>query len=265
MPEPIFAAAWILMAVGYSYSGYSKLVSPSWLDGTALARVLDNPLARPGPLRAALLALPGWLLQGGTWIGLALELFFAPLALVPRLRPWLWGLLLLMHVALIALVNFADLSLGMVMLHFFTFNPAWVKPLGAPTEMIFYDSHCGLCHRAVRFVLAEDRAGDTFRFAPLDSDAFRSAVPEADRVCLPDTLVVRASSGALLTRSTAVLWIARRLGGVWRILGELGLLIPVVVRDRIYDGVASGRHRLFRRPANVCPIVPHDLRKRFDI
>jgi hypothetical protein len=45
----------------------------------------------------------------------------------------------------------------MVMLHFFTFDPAWVKPFGAETEMIFYDGHCGLCHRAVRFVLAEDR------------------------------------------------------------------------------------------------------------
>ena len=42
------SAAWFLLAAGYSFSGYTKLVSPSWLDGTALAHVLDNPLARPG-------------------------------------------------------------------------------------------------------------------------------------------------------------------------------------------------------------------------
>src|SRR5207237_10663904 len=108
-------------------------------------------------------------------------------------------------------------------------------------------------------------AGNAFRFAPLDSDTFRSAVPDADRVRLPGTMVVRASSGALLTRSTAVLWIARRLGGVWRLLGELGSLIPVVVRDHFYDCIAGVRHRLFYRPAEVCPIVPNDLRKRFDI
>src|SRR5438270_824416 len=48
MPEGIFLAAWILMALGYTYSGVTKLVSPSWTDGPALARVLDNPLARPG-------------------------------------------------------------------------------------------------------------------------------------------------------------------------------------------------------------------------
>ena len=48
MPEDIFAAAWILMALAYSYSGYCKLISPSWMDGTALRHVLSNPLARSG-------------------------------------------------------------------------------------------------------------------------------------------------------------------------------------------------------------------------
>jgi hypothetical protein len=28
------------MSAGYSYSGYTKLVSPSWLGGSALARIL---------------------------------------------------------------------------------------------------------------------------------------------------------------------------------------------------------------------------------
>jgi hypothetical protein len=127
MPECIFLASWILMALGYTYSGFAKLISPSWLDGTAIARVLENPLARPGPVRDALLALPGGFLRLATWTALFLELSFAPLALLSRLRPWLWLLLLLMHLSLIALIDFADLSLGMVMLHLFTFDPAWVR------------------------------------------------------------------------------------------------------------------------------------------
>jgi hypothetical protein len=127
MPSAIFAVGWILMALGYTYSGYTKLVSPSWLDGTAVAHVLDNPLARPGTLREALVSLPDWLLHLATWGVLALELTFAPLALVPRLRPWLWLTMLLMHLSLIGLIDFADLSLGMVILHLFTFNPGWIK------------------------------------------------------------------------------------------------------------------------------------------
>jgi hypothetical protein len=126
MPQAIYVAAWVVMAVGYSYSGYTKLISPSWRDGTALAHVLDNPLARPGWLREALLSLPAWLLHLGTWAALGLELAFAPLALFGRLRPWLWALMLLMHLSLILLIDFADLSLGMVMIHLFTWDPRWV-------------------------------------------------------------------------------------------------------------------------------------------
>src|SRR5437879_3847393 len=62
------------------------------------------------------------------------------------------------------------------------FEPSGPLPAThSPTETIFYDGHCGLCHWAVRFVLAKDRNGDAFRFAPLDSDAFRAAVPQEQR------------------------------------------------------------------------------------
>ena len=72
------------------YSGVTKLVSPSWIDGTALPRMLDNPLARPGPLRDFVLALPASLLASPPGACSASSSRFAPLALVRRLRPWLW-------------------------------------------------------------------------------------------------------------------------------------------------------------------------------
>src|SRR5262249_2976488 len=91
---------------GYSYSGYTKLISPSWQDGTAVARVLENPPARPGLLCDTLLTLPSGLLRLATWGALVAELSFAPLALIPWLRSWLWGLMVLMHLTLIVLVDF---------------------------------------------------------------------------------------------------------------------------------------------------------------
>ena len=123
--RPMQAAAWIVLAAGYSFSGYTKLVSPSWLDGSAVARVLASPLARPGWLRDALLALPAGALHVASWAALALELTFLPLAVLPRLRRWLWAAMLGMHVTLIALVAFADLSFGMVVFHLFVADPAW--------------------------------------------------------------------------------------------------------------------------------------------
>jgi predicted DCC family thiol-disulfide oxidoreductase YuxK len=262
MPALLFAGAWILMAMGYTYSGVTKLVSPSWLDGTAVARVLENPLARPGPLRAAILSLPDGLLRLGTWATLALELLFAPLALSRRLRPWIWTIALAMHVGLIALIDFADLSLGMVMLHLFTFDPAWVPAVKArTTETLFYDGGCGLCHNAVRFLLAEDRApGGAFRFAPLGGETFQATVSRpAD---LPDSLVLVTDDGRILTRSRAVLHLGRRLGGLWRMMAGLVGLLPIALLDRAYDAVAHVRHRLFARPEEACPIAPRELRSR---
>ena len=125
MPPAIFAAAWAVMAIGYSYSGMTKVVSPSWLDGSALARVLENPLARPGYALDLMLSMPAALLRAATWGALAFEILFAPLALSGRVRPWIWAGGLAMHLSLIVLIDFADLSLGMVMLHLFTLDPGW--------------------------------------------------------------------------------------------------------------------------------------------
>jgi predicted DCC family thiol-disulfide oxidoreductase YuxK len=132
-------------------------------------------------------------------------------------------------------------------------------------ELLFYDGHCGLCHRMVRFLLAEDRTGTAFRFCPLDSETFRNAVAESDRLGLPDSLVLRTAEGTLLTRSAAVIHILKRLGGVWRLVGGLGACIPRKLGDRIYDGIAAIRHRLFRTPDSTCPLVPQSLRARFEL
>lgn len=127
MPQGVFVVAWVAMAIGYSYSGATKLVSPSWIDGSALLHVLSNPLARPTFLRETLLALPMPLIALATWGALATELLFAPLSLSGRLRPWIWLALLSMHFGLMTLIDFADLSAGMVMLHLFTFDPNWIE------------------------------------------------------------------------------------------------------------------------------------------
>ena len=265
MPPALFAAGWILMALAYTYSGAAKLGSPSWIDGTALARVLENPLARPTVLRDLVLALPEPLLRAATWTGLGLELFFAPLALFRVLRPWLWLALLAMHLALILLIDFADLSLGMVVLHAFTCDPGWIAPARATGRArVYYDGACGLCHRTLRFLLAEDRT-DAFRYAPLDSDAFRTAVAPSQREKLPDAIVVLTPQGEILTRSAALLYCGSRLGGAWRLAANLLGWLPMGLRDRVYDAIAAHRRRWFATPQDACPLVPEPLRKRFEI
>jgi len=126
-PRSAYALAWVLMAVSYSYSGYTKLSSPSWVNGSALAHILENPLARPTLLRQLLLAMPPVSLRIATWTTLALELAFAPLALLRKARPWIWTGMVGLHAALLLLVSFADLTVGMLLVHFFTFDPEWLS------------------------------------------------------------------------------------------------------------------------------------------
>jgi len=263
-PRGIFVAAWLAMALGYTYSGVTKLVSPSWLDGSALARVLENPLARPGLARELLLGLPGPLLVAATYAALALELLFAPLALLRRARPWLWSAMLGLHLGLIALIDFADLSFGMVCLHLFTFDPAWVAPArrAAPVR-VFYDGSCALCHGFVRFVLAEDRAG-LVRFAPLQGATFAASLAAERRAALPDSVVVLDEAGQPLVRSEGVRHVLASLGGAWRVLAVAQGLVPRALRDLVYDGIAGVRKRVFGTAKEACPLMPRALGARFD-
>jgi predicted DCC family thiol-disulfide oxidoreductase YuxK len=141
--------------------------------------------------------------------------------------------------------------------------PGVPAPAANP-EFLFYDGHCGLCHRAVIFVLKYDRTGKAFRFAPLQGETFATSVPVGRRAGLPDSIVVETTDGALLVRSSAFIHILRRLGGGWRILAAILAAIPRPLRDAGYDFIAGIRYSIFGRRDEVCPIVPPDLRARFD-
>jgi len=264
-PRGVYVAAWIAMAVGYSYSGAMKLASPSWLDGSAIERILANPLTRPGLAREWMLELPSSLLRALTYGALAAEIAFAPLALARRLRPWLWAAMLAMHVSLMALIDFADLSFGMLCLHLFTFDPAWIPARrAAGATRVFYDGHCGLCHGFVRFVLAEDSTGETFRLSPLQGETVASVCSQRERAALPDSLVVVGRGEEPRVRSAAVLYVLDRLGGLWRVAAFAVRVVPSGLRDALYDLIARWRLRIFARPEAACPLVPRHLASRFE-
>jgi predicted DCC family thiol-disulfide oxidoreductase YuxK len=134
--------------------------------------------------------------------------------------------------------------------------------VGKP-DMLFYDGHCGLCHRAVTFVLAHDREG-AFRFAPLQGETFQRVVTPEGQTALPDSVVVMTADGRLLVRSDAFLHIFRRVGGFWKVLAIVLSIVPRGLRDFVYDFVARIRFRVFGRREDLCPVMPPELRARFD-
>lgn len=263
MPKGIFFAAWIAMAVGYSYSGYTKLVSPSWLDGSAFKYVLLNPLAHSNLVTDILLSMPELGMKFLTWSALLLELSFAPLALYARIRPWLWLMLLAMHIGLLFIVRFPDLSFGMIILHLFTFNPEWIKPKNINYSLqVFYDGSCGLCHNFIRFTLSENIHTTSFVFMPLQGKAFQELVKREDIKSLPDSIVVYdPDSKILFYKSKAIIRVLENLGGLWRCIAYILKLIPLRISNVGYDMIARIRHKLFRKPDAICSVLPREWKQ----
>lgn len=118
--------AWFLMALGYTVSGIHKLWSPSWIDGSALYHVLNSPIARDNILRDTMVEFPGFL-KIMTWISLFLEISFLPLGMFRNTRFTYWVIYIFFHIGIMLLVNFTDLTLGVLMIHFVTFEPRWIR------------------------------------------------------------------------------------------------------------------------------------------
>jgi predicted DCC family thiol-disulfide oxidoreductase YuxK len=126
--------------------------------------------------------------------------------------------------------------------------------------ILFYDGSCALCHGFVRWVLARDASGE-FHFAPLGGATFRQLVLEAQQRGLPNSVVVRDESGALHSRSAAVILVLSKLGR--RRLARALELLPRPLRDLGYAAVARIRYAIFGRKQEWCPLVPPELRARF--
>jgi predicted DCC family thiol-disulfide oxidoreductase YuxK len=119
----------------------------------------------------------------------------------------------------------------------------------APSNpIVLYDGVCGLCNRAVQFLLKRDRH-DRLRFASLQSD-FAATLLERHGVHHQDLDTVYAvlnhgeANEALLAKGDAILLFAKALGGVWNV-ARLGRIIPRPIRNWLYDFVARHHYQVF--------------------
>jgi predicted DCC family thiol-disulfide oxidoreductase YuxK len=130
---------------------------------------------------------------------------------------------------------------------------------GRARPVLFFDGVCGLCNRAVDFVLARDREG-VFLFAPLQGETAQRLLSARDVQSL-DTLVLLTPRGAY-RRSAAVVRILWELPLLWQATGWLLWVVPLPLRDLAYRVVASNRYRLFGRK-ETCRLATADERERF--
>ncbi len=262
MPSGIFLAAWVVLSLTYSYSGYTKLLSPSWVTGDNVQYVLSNPLARDWFVRDIALAVPDAVLKALTWFILGIELLFAPLALIKRLRPWLWGGMLVVQFGFLLLLNFPDLTIAMLLFHMFTFNPAWLPAKSLKNTVLHFDGTCALCHGTVRFLLAEETGGQ-LRFAALQDGALARVMGRDAVEALGDTIALQTADDRILTEAEAVAYLINHLGGLWRILAWLLAALPRRFAKAAYHFVGDRRYRVFGTKPDSCPLMPPAVQERF--
>ena len=134
---------------------------------------------------------------------------------------------------------------------------------GTKASVVFYDGHCGLCHRWVRYVLKHDDTKESLCFSPLQGDYIQTALPADVRNHLPDAIVVLTADGGLLIRSDAIIYILEKTGARRSLQVRLLKAVPRRVRDAGYRVIALIRKQIAGKPAEVCPVLPPEQRRRF--
>lgn len=134
-------------------------------------------------------------------------------------------------------------------------------------HLLLYDGVCALCNGTVRFVLERERdPRGVFDFAALQGTAgqsflrrFGKSVTDLDTVYV----VVQYRSGVplILDRSAAVIFILMQLRRPWRWLAAARIL-PMAVRDWLYNLVARNRYRWFGR-YDTCMLPAPEVARRF--
>jgi predicted DCC family thiol-disulfide oxidoreductase YuxK len=129
--------------------------------------------------------------------------------------------------------------------------------------ILFFDGVCGLCNRAVDFVLQEDR-DQKFLFAPLQGETFKALVkdhPEASAVDSAFVLCYTAQGEQLLMRSDAIFYIVGQLPQ-FRWIARIGHFIPRPIRDAVYRLIASTRYRVWGK-RDSCRLPTPEEKQRF--
>jgi len=123
---------------------------------------------------------------------------------------------------------------------------------------IFFDGDCNLCNRSVRFIIRHDKK-DKFRFASLQSSYARK-ISESVDFPKSDTIVLLTGK-SICIKSTAIIKIAMNLGLIFYLAAIL-FVVPVILRDIIYDLVAVSRIRIFGRD-NKCLFPSEEINRKF--
>ena len=135
--------------------------------------------------------------------------------------------------------------------------------------ILLYDGECGLCQRAVRWMVRHDPR-EHLLYAPQQQPlaaeivARHSHDPHGTSSAVL-VLNYNTPQEKLLLRSNAILGSLGVFGGRWAILAAVARLVPRVPRDIAYDWLARNRHRLIADGESCTLPTPAERARSLDI
>jgi len=127
-------------------------------------------------------------------------------------------------------------------------------------SIILFDGVCNMCGGFVKFILPRDHKSQ-FVFGSLQSTGAQQLLLSFRQPAERMTTVVLIEHGQLYVKSDAVLRILKQMGGGWALLYS-GIILPLWIRDGLYDLIAKHRYRLFGKKTS-CLVPRPEWKDRF--
>ena len=127
-------------------------------------------------------------------------------------------------------------------------------------SIILFDGMCNFCNTSVNKIIKYDKK-NVFKFAAIQSDAGKKLLTELSIDTLKIDSILLIENNTLFAKSTAVLKIAKQLSGLYK-LGYAFIIIPLFIRDTIYNFIAKNRYKWFGKKES-CMIPSIEVREKF--
>lgn len=128
-------------------------------------------------------------------------------------------------------------------------------------SLILFDGVCNLCNTSVLYVIKHD-ANNRFLFAPLQSNIGQQIIAKYNLdTSKTDSILLYSADKGLKVKSTAALYIAKRLGLPNNLL-SMFLIVPPFIRNWVYDFIAKNRYKWYGKKDN-CMIPTPELKSKF--
>ncbi|MES2836758.1 MAG: thiol-disulfide oxidoreductase DCC family protein [Bacteroidota bacterium] len=127
-------------------------------------------------------------------------------------------------------------------------------------NIILFDGVCNFCNSSINFVIERD-PNKKFKFAPLQSEAGEKIQKQFNLDTTKFDSVLLIKNGKVLSKSTAALYIAKELKGLWPLLFVF-IIVPPFLRNAVYNYIAKNRYKWFGKQ-DSCMMPTPDLRSRF--